>query len=146
MTRLMRSYLALSGQEKRVALELAVKVPLIELALLLVGFKQVAAFTWPAIDDPRPTNQSHTLIKSYSRLLHRVSRRRPVYGHCLAQSLALASVLRRAGISVELRFGQRRKNDKILAHAWLEHEGKPVNDTADVAQRFPPFDQPILPA
>jgi hypothetical protein len=40
---------------------------------------------------------------------------------CLPQSLALAWLLARRGLHTDLRFGTRRGDGKLEAHAWLEH-------------------------
>ena len=45
---------------------------------------------------------------------------------CLPRSLALVRVLRAAGIDAELCFGVRKF--PFLAHAWVEANGRAVND------------------
>ena len=60
-------------------------------------------------------------------------------GNCLSQSLTLQRLLARHGVAAELRIGARRAGDRLEAHAWVEHQGRPLNDSADVAARFPPF-------
>ncbi|MFL6199434.1 MAG: lasso peptide biosynthesis B2 protein [Thermoanaerobaculia bacterium] len=49
---------------------------------------------------------------------------------CLPQSLALQALLRRQGLSAELRIGVRRADGKLQAHAWVEHAGSPLGETA----------------
>ncbi|MFL6291666.1 MAG: lasso peptide biosynthesis B2 protein [Thermoanaerobaculia bacterium] len=49
---------------------------------------------------------------------------------CLPQSLALQALLRRQGLSAELRIGVRRAGGKLQAHAWVEHAGSPLGETA----------------
>lgn len=48
---------------------------------------------------------------------------------CLPQSLALQALLRRQGLSAELRIGVRRAGGKLQAHAWVEHAGSPLGET-----------------
>jgi hypothetical protein len=68
----------------------------------------------------------------------------PAGGSCLPRSVLLEWLLRRAGIPCTLRIGARRTGSQLEAHAWVECDGRPLNDTADVASRFPAF--PELPA
>ena len=59
---------------------------------------------------------------------------------CLTRSLLLAWLLRRRGVGGELRIGVRKLQGKLEAHAWIEFQGRPINDAQDVAARFVPFD------
>ena len=47
---------------------------------------------------------------------------------CLPQSLALQALLRRQGLSSELRIGVSRAGGTVHAHAWVEHAGSPLGD------------------
>ena len=49
---------------------------------------------------------------------------------CLPQSLALQALLRRQGLSSELRIGVKRAGGTIHAHAWVEHAGSPLGEPA----------------
>lgn len=60
---------------------------------------------------------------------------------CLEQSLALYFLLRRMGIQVTLRLGVQAY--PFAAHAWVEHAGEPVNESAEKLRPFVPF--PTLP-
>ena len=44
------------------------------------------------------------------------------------------------GVPTELRFGARRALGQVEAHAWVELDGRVVNDAPDVADRFPPLE------
>lgn len=58
---------------------------------------------------------------------------------CLPRSLALQALLRRHGISADLRIGVRREAGELRAHAWIEQAGRPVGEPADVELRFQPL-------
>jgi hypothetical protein len=64
---------------------------------------------------------------------------------CLARSLLLRRLLRGFGTESDLRIGVRFEEGKLAAHAWVELEGVPVNDSPDVAMHFSTFDQPVSP-
>ncbi len=49
---------------------------------------------------------------------------------CLRRSLVLVQLLARRGIAAQLVIGARTVPD-FLAHAWVEHEGKPVLSPLD---------------
>ena len=66
-------------------------------------------------------------------------------GACLTRSLVLQGVLRRYGTQSDLRIGIRKVGEQFAAHAWVEIQGQPINDLADVATRFSPFDGPLVP-
>lgn len=59
---------------------------------------------------------------------------------CLARSLALRRMLRAAGIPAEMKIGVARPGDGFEAHAWVEVEGRVVNDAPDIATRFRPLE------
>ena len=64
---------------------------------------------------------------------------------CLTRSLLLIWLLRRRGVSGELRIGVQLAQGKLDAHAWVEYAGKPVNDAQDVAERYAAFTVPLSP-
>jgi len=63
-------------------------------------------------------------------------RRLPLASACLSRSLVLWALLRAQGVDSELRFGVRRVGDDLEAHAWVEHQGRPLNDAGDVDLHF----------
>jgi hypothetical protein len=71
---------------------------------------------------------------------------RPVIGtRCLGRSLVLWFLLRRRGIDASLIVGagERQPGAQLPAHSWVEVEGVPVNDAADVRSRYLVFDIPL---
>jgi hypothetical protein len=57
---------------------------------------------------------------------------------CLEQSIALYYLLRRHGVSAELRFGVRTM--PFAAHAWVMHRGVPVNQDLERLEQFAVFE------
>jgi hypothetical protein len=48
----------------------------------------------------------------------------------------------RAGIETRVRVGVGGFDRRDLnAHAWVEHEGRPVGETPDVSERYAAFDR-----
>ena len=58
---------------------------------------------------------------------------------CLAHSLCLRRLLARRGIEGVLRIGVAREGDRLLAHAWIEWEGKPLGEAKESIGRFEPL-------
>lgn len=52
-------------------------------------------------------------------------------------------LLRRRGIPVQLRIGARKTGTQFEAHAWVEMDGRVVNDSEDVRIRYSPFEGAI---
>lgn len=56
---------------------------------------------------------------------------------CLSRSLVLCHLLRSRGLPAEIRLGVSTPGDgKLIAHAWVELDGLPLNDGADVSRRY----------
>lgn len=56
---------------------------------------------------------------------------------CLPRSLVLWHLLHRSGVAAEIHFGVNvPRKGELSAHAWVEVDGRPVNDSADVDRRY----------
>jgi len=72
------------------------------------------------------------------RLTRIAGRYVPTNGTCLRQALLVWWLLRRKGLPAEMHIGVR-KRPAFVAHAWVELDGLPVNDHADVGKRHKPL-------
>ena len=69
-----------------------------------------------------------------------VSNRPIVGGTCLPRSLTTWFLLRRRGIDAVVVLGADISNiDGLPAHAWVEVDGIPLNEAADIRERFGSF-------
>lgn len=75
----------------------------------------------------------------------RAARQIPGGANCLDRSLTLWWLLHRQGLEATLKFGVRKVEAVLEAHAWVELGGRALNDSEDVRQRYEAFDDPILP-
>lgn len=57
---------------------------------------------------------------------------------CLERSMLLYWYLRRAGVAVRFRVGAQLY--PFLAHAWVEYQGRPINDVPEHVQLFQPME------
>ena len=77
----------------------------------------------------------HLIILSYSFT--------PVI-NCLSISTAYWWLMKKNGIVTDLKFGMRTEQEKLLAHAWLEYEGKSLTADVQVEKKYTVFKGSIL--
>lgn len=117
---------------------------LVRLALLLLPFPTVRA----ACEGTRRrrTNggaheEDQAQILRITRAVEIAARHSPFEPTCLLEALAVAWLLGRRGIASTLRIGVARRNDQLVAHAWLERHGQPIYGSSD-----PGLYAPLWPA
>jgi hypothetical protein len=114
-------------------------LPALALALRGVGLARIDRFLAAAAPArSRPVNAF--AIKSIAHGVDAASRHGLYRATCLERSLLLRSFLSLAGVDAELRIGVRMSEGELDAHAWLEVDGRPINDHATVAHQFLAFD------
>lgn len=82
-----------------------------------------------------------TVVVRYGRMVHRASRNHLYPMTCLRQALTLQILLARAGIAAELRIGARSAAGQIQAHAWVEVDGRPVENRRGETEGFAPLEE-----
>jgi hypothetical protein len=140
----------LSGYERGVAIEAAGGLLATWLGLRLAGFrrwKSVLARLAPsentaARQQRAPQSESAEVI---ARMAAAAARNVFVRTNCLEQSLVLWWLLRRRGITAELRIGARKEFERFEAHAWVEVDSAALNNAGAEHLHFVPFDGPIPP-
>ena len=128
----------LTSMQKRMMLAAWLWLPLFWLGLRVLGlprFKDwlLKSFERPALSVTLP------VIKALGEAVNIAARHTPFPVTCLSRSLLMGWLLHRRGVASDLRIGVRLTQGKLDAHAWLECEGVPVNDEADVSTRFASF-------
>ena len=111
-------------------------------ALRVAGFRRIQAFLTQTKQAPSPPAAAGT--SDTVRMVDLAARYSPLRPNCLVRSLTLWWLLRRQGVASELHIGVRKQGDKLEAHAWLEWQGAVLNDQADIASHFSPFDQQMI--
>jgi hypothetical protein len=114
------------------------------LALRLIGFRRWSGFLERRAMVVNAAANSPQLAEArdLTRLLSAAANHLFVRTNCLEQATALCYVLRRRGISAELRFGARKDAAGFEAHAWVEHRGVPLNEDRGEHLHFLPFENP----
>lgn len=94
------------------------------------------------------TNADPSTVAPWQRralALRRVSRFTPG-AHCLARALALRWWMRQSGLNALIVIGVRRTAEGIASHAWVELDGRPVDESEEIVDRFQVISQDHLPA
>lgn len=139
----------LSLEERELLFQSVLLLPLIHLALLSLGYYRLRRLM-ERRDPPDLVGAS----TSEREILHRaretarivsIAAQHGLYkATCLRRSLLLWWLLRRERIASEIRFGVRKWDDKLEAHAWVEYKGVVVNDSSAVRENYQPLGE-ILP-
>ena len=101
--------------------------------------------TSPSLPSSSPTSSdTDTLVTAWEWAVRLAARNVPCRARCLEQSLTLWYLLRRHGVPSALRIGVRKAGGQTLeAHAWVELEGRPINDRPDIALSYAAFEGPL---
>lgn len=140
MRRRIARFLSLPAPERVLLVHALFWLPATALALKIRGAGRQAFGAAPVSG-----SRARVSARRITALVAIASRNGLVRGNCLSQSMTLCRLLRRQGHGAQLRIGARRGAGGLEAHAWVEHEGCVLNDTADVAKRFAPFPAPTSP-
>jgi hypothetical protein len=122
-----------AGDRLRLPL-LMLALPLISLTLRLTGYKRTSRLIeW--LSSHRAPRRAHQqdldAALRLAQLAAIAGRRGPVQATCLRQALLVYGTLRRRGLRPELKFGVRREDDGIGAHAWVELEQRSLDVAGD---------------
>jgi len=107
-----------------------------DLALRLLPYRRVERLFGPAPASrpARPGAVSRSVWAAGAASRHHLWPMR-----CLPHALCLRRLLARRGIEGVLRIGVAREGDRLLAHAWIEHEGRPLGEVEESIARFAPL-------
>jgi hypothetical protein len=64
--------------------------------------------------------------------------------NCLSTSLAFWFMLQTRGINTGLRFGILKEGNKLLSHAWLEHDSDVLSHDDRAVEKYKTFAKVIL--
>jgi hypothetical protein len=76
-------------------------------------------------------------VQSVVAAVRRACRYYPKSPACLQRSIALTSMLRKRGIAADLQIGV--KQSPFQSHAWVEVDGRVVNDVQEVREMYEPL-------
>lgn len=136
---------ALSAEQQRTLLSAWAWLPLFWLCLRALGLSRFKE--WLQGSAPLPAGRTLTIvdIQAVGESVNIAARHTPFPATCLTRSLLLHWMLQRRGVRSDLRIGVHLDRGMLSAHAWVECDGVPVNDRADIGTEFAPFAE-VLPA
>ena len=145
-----RKWQDLGRPERLLLVQAVLLLPLTRVALRLLGLRRWQAAL--ARLAPRPQNPAGRAraaegqrAEATARMVQAAARQRLCRASCLPQALVVWWLLRRQGIVGDLRIGVRRQNGRLAGHAWVEHDGRPLNDREENCRLFTLFDRVIFP-
>jgi len=141
MTRLVhraRVFAALSAAERAQVFEAGSLIIGLGLRLRASGFRAAQAWGQARAGRRATTPADSRLIsRQVVHAVDRAARALPGSPNCLVRSLTVWTMLAARGVASDLRFGARRQAGQTEAHAWVEVDGRVINDSPDVGERFP---------
>ena len=142
LTRKLSRWQAMTGGERRLFLEAALLLALLQAGLHLLPFQTVrgllARFGVGTAKREEPDLGGRMLwcLNAASGVLHTT---------CLPRALAMHTLLNRRGIASDLRIGVcRRPGAPLEAHAWVEREGAVIIGELPDLSRF--IQMPLAPS
>ena len=141
MTNRLRQLTALSLLQWWIILVALFTLPMIALSLKLSGFKQtknrMSRFIPTSMDNISAREQDLSRAKLISRAVAIAGNHGIYHANCLKQSLLLWWLLARHGIPTELKLGtQKLPQETFSAHAWVEYNGKALDDFSDLHHQY----------
>lgn len=92
----------------------------------------------PPVETFKPLNDSEkSTIVTCRRMVNLASRYHLINANCLPKSLTLKWMLENQGIECELKVGLNPQSRDFQGHAWLQRDEIVLNDSHDVATRYP---------
>jgi hypothetical protein len=135
----------LDGRSRGLLLRSILLLPLFWLRVRLLGRErfEVADMLAGAAGEGAALPETRAELAHIGRLVNIAAAQVLPEGNCLTRSVYLQWLLRRRGIAADLRLGVQLQGGELLAHAWVEYAGVPINDAPDVAERYAPFERPL---
>ena len=127
----------LPGDDRRTLLLALWLLPVASLGLRVFGFRRVYQTVKRSLPASRAfaPKEAGRQAARLAGLVQRGARRAPGRPACLATSLVLWALLRRRGVSAQLRFGVRKPTRApcagLDAHAWVEVCGRTLDPQPD---------------
>ncbi len=120
---------ALDGTDRWLVIRAFLWLTTMDLALRAFGLRWVVAHA-RHIEGREADAYTMHRARRYARRIGAAARRHPLPVACLQRSLVLHYWLRADGVPSEFRIGVRKEDGVLKAHAWIEIDGRPINERA----------------
>ena len=108
------------------------------LALVRVGIRFFPGLVFRGVS-ATAANADFATAERVGDVFGRVARHAMLAPNCLHRALALQRMLRRRGVAATLRIGIGRRPHFLPGHAWVDVDGRVVNDREEVVTRYEPL-------
>lgn len=144
MLKRLRQFRSLPQKDRKLLLRIAFILPFIEIVLRLAGFNRLVWFLNRFAKAENTVSNPHEEVERHRLMMFLLHKQFPFSGRCLARALTLWIFLERKGIKTNLRFGMKKEDEKLAAHAWVEYKEKPLTIDPEVHEHYTVFAEPIL--
>lgn len=108
-----------------------------------INYKSAQQFLSRFTPNKVDTRSKNVDIRRFERLIMLCRRITGIFANCLSISLAFHTAMLRRDIHTDMRFGMKKEENKLIAHAWLEYNGRPLADN-NVNITYKSFNETIL--
>ena len=123
-------------------------IPAIAISIRLLGFRKtrgLLAFSTKLLLKLTPApalghEQRTQILKEILRAMKIAIRHAPYSGNCLSRSLSLHTITQRHAIPTSLQIGTKIENGDFSAHAWVEFQDTPLNDSSNIGEIYQAFE------
>jgi hypothetical protein len=144
----LRRFSLLTAEARGIFLRAAVLLPAISASLRMRGFRatQEVLLRFLPLDHQNPqggpacVSSDRERIQLTARMVNTAVRHAWPSATCLEKSITLWWLLKRHGISCEVRIGARKIGGKFEAHAWVEHGDVALNEPQQEHRHYATFD------
>lgn len=139
---LIRRFLELPLEDKGLLLRALYLLPIAWVSLGLTGLVATHRWMGRAVRG-KPRTTAPGVMQRSAQMVALAGRHSLGRSTCLTRSLVLIRLLKQRGFDSQLRIGVRITNGALDAHAWVEHDGVPVNDRRGIGEEFAAFAEAI---
>jgi transglutaminase superfamily protein len=142
----LRRFRALEAPARILFFRAAVLLPLISLSLKTRGFRKTLAHLQRHFSEKNrvvDAQYSAQRVALTARMVRAAMHHGLGHPACLEESLAVWFLLGREGIDAQVRVGVRNNAKKFEAHAWVEYQGRPLNEAEGMHQHFAAFEEAL---
>lgn len=79
---------------------------------------------------PARAENEHYIYDRWTRALRRIQKYLKIRMTCLGKAVILRTMLRTSGVSAEIKLGATQSSELLVAHAWIEIPGVPIDECA----------------
>lgn len=140
----------LSQWERRLLFQSVLLLPVIHLALLVLGYSRLQGamerlLPLKSVDRSPSETENIQQAQEIARIVSIAARHGLYKATCLRRSLLVWWFLRGLGIQSRICFGVRKMDHQLEAHAWVEYQGVIVNDSERVREAYQTLEETFPP-